>query len=328
MPHMDLPLIAIVMRIILPPIMFIGIIGNLLNIMVLKRSTLYNHPCSHYFLALSSNNLFASTFILTYNLLATGYQMDPTVNSRVWCKIIIYTQQLCVFLSPYFIILASVDRYFSSSSNIHLRNLSNLTFARWFILSVILFYSLFFISSFAMLEIQPAHSVPCRISTTTLYGRIYPFIQSVLLNLIPPLLMLVFGLLTIRNTKLVRVIPVVFSRYRRTEQQLARMLVVQVICHFVLNTPMCTLYVLGFLPVQVLSPRKYFVAFRTSQLIYSFSYATSIFLYFFSSRVYREELMIVLRNLIQLKRHNQFASVYNSSKMIEMKLLRTSTTDQ
>src|SRR5689334_144359 len=91
-----------------PPVIATGIVGNLLNIVVLRTPGLYNHPCSRYFLALASNNLFFSIFPLMLNLLSNAYHLDPTANSRLWCKLVVYIQQVSGFMSPYFIVLASI----------------------------------------------------------------------------------------------------------------------------------------------------------------------------------------------------------------------------
>jgi hypothetical protein len=68
-------------RIIIPIIMFVGILGNSLNIAVFTRSALYNYACSRYFLAVACNNLFFTSVMVLYRLLADGYQLDVTKDS-------------------------------------------------------------------------------------------------------------------------------------------------------------------------------------------------------------------------------------------------------
>lgn len=116
-------------QIFLPIIMFLGIVGNSLNILILSRANLRNHACSRYFLGLSSNNLIYSIFLI-YFLLANGYSMDGQYVSSVSCKILQYIGSACPFLSPYFIILASIDRFCASSSNVKLRQFSNVKIAQ------------------------------------------------------------------------------------------------------------------------------------------------------------------------------------------------------
>jgi hypothetical protein len=92
-------------RIILPINIFFGVIGNLLNIIVLTRPSLYKNVSTHYFLALAMNNLFGSTFNLIISLLANGYQIDITLFSLISCKIVQYLNELCTVLSSYYIVL-------------------------------------------------------------------------------------------------------------------------------------------------------------------------------------------------------------------------------
>ncbi|CAF1289140.1 unnamed protein product [Rotaria sordida] len=106
---------------IVSTIIVIGIIGNSINIVVLSRSTLHNHACSRYFLALAGNNLFLSSAFLINRLLITVYQLDVTKISLLSCKLIQYITGICVVISPYFIVHASIDRYCASSRNVQRR---------------------------------------------------------------------------------------------------------------------------------------------------------------------------------------------------------------
>jgi hypothetical protein len=139
-------------RAIVPIIMIVGMIGNSLNIAVLTRPALYCHACSRYFLALACNNLFYTSVILIYRLLADGYQLDPTRISLISCKLITYVYQVCVLLSPYFIVLASIDRYCVSSTSTQLRKFSNVRVTRWAILFVIVLIMLFYTNTAILID--------------------------------------------------------------------------------------------------------------------------------------------------------------------------------
>ncbi|CAF4054599.1 unnamed protein product [Rotaria sp. Silwood2] len=104
--------------------MAVGITGNSLNIAVLTRPSLYNHACSRYFLALACNNLFYTSAILSYLLLANGYQLDVTKVSLISCKLVTYVYQVCATSSPFFIVLASIDRCYASSTSARVRKFS------------------------------------------------------------------------------------------------------------------------------------------------------------------------------------------------------------
>jgi hypothetical protein len=129
----------LLIRITTPIIIVFGIIGNLLNIVILTRSVLLKHACSYYFLALAFTDLFVSSFILTINYLAMGYQIDLSTTSLISCKLIRYVSNTSALLSTNFIVLASIDRYCASSSNMNRRKFSSLKFARLVIIFVLCF---------------------------------------------------------------------------------------------------------------------------------------------------------------------------------------------
>ncbi|CAF1127674.1 unnamed protein product [Rotaria sordida] len=112
-------------RIITLVIIFIGVVGNWLNIAILTRRTLYQNACSRYFLVVAINNLFYSGVVLVYRLLNTAYNINSSDNSIFLCKISNYIIYTSSFIAPYFIICASIDRYCASSTNAQMRKFSS-----------------------------------------------------------------------------------------------------------------------------------------------------------------------------------------------------------
>ena len=286
-------------QIILPMIMFLGIIGNTLNIIVLSRANLRNHACSKYFLALSSNNLIYSIFLI-YFLLANGFNLDGQMVSNVLCKILQYIASLCPFLSPYFIVLASIDRYCASSSNVKFRQFSHVNVARKAIFIVVFCSSVFFINTLVLNEFRD-DGYGCNIRPETLYHQIFFLVQILFYAAIPPILMITFGLLTISNTTRLGMIRQATNRHRRTERQLAQMLCLQVTVYILLNMPLCILYLMLILLLGYRPTRAFFFAFQITPFFFHFSYATTFFLYILSARVYREELIRLISKISPLK---------------------------
>ena len=173
--------------------MFVGIIGNSLNIAVLTTPALYNHACSRYFLALGCNNLFVTSFVALHFLLSIGYQLDITVISPLSCKLATYINHSSVVLSTYFIILASIDRYCASSTSAYLRKFSNVKIARWAILLVMIVIVSFYISTPILIDLKSTDAFGCYIRADTIYKQIYPIVQTVLFAIISPGLMILFG---------------------------------------------------------------------------------------------------------------------------------------
>lgn len=247
-----------------PLIVICGLLGNTLNIFVLIRVNLRVHACSRHFLALASNNLLYPLFQVTF-LLTNGYSRDKQLLSLSCCKIFQYLSSTLSFLSPYFIVLPSIDRFCSSSSRVRVRRFSNLRIAHRSIAVVLLFTLLFIIS------------------------------QVFLYAAIPPLLMIIFGLLTIWNTKQFRFL-------RRTEGQLAQIFIIQVFSYLLLNIPLCIMFLMLILPLGYISTDEFFFAYTVLAYPFNFFYATTFFLYILTARVYREELIKLFKSVFAICR--------------------------
>jgi len=286
-------------RIFVPIIIVIGVLSNLLNIIVLTRPTLIHHACSLYFLALAITNLFYSSFLLVCNLLADGYQLDLTEYSNVLCKIISYLLNLCPNLSVYFIVFASIDRYYSSSTNVQIRQLSNIRIARWTIGILIIVLVIFFIGTLVAFDTSSAGIPSCRVQSDILFNQIFLILNLILYVIIAPFSMILFGCLTIYNTKQIRFIPARISRYRRTEGQLSRMLLLQVGTHIVLILPFCTTFFMLILPIPVEFSTSFVFAFTICKLPFYLTVTTAFFLYVLSARVYRDELIRLYKRIFQ-----------------------------
>jgi hypothetical protein len=310
-------------RAIVPLIMVLGIIGNSLNIAVLTRPTLYNHACSRYFLALACDNLFFTSMILIYRLLADGYQHNVTTSSLLLCKLVIYFHQTSILLSAYFIVLASIDRYCASSTNAHLRKFSNIKVTRWSILVVIILIMLFHVNTAILIDLKPTDESGCYIRADTIYKQVYPIVQILFLAIIAPGLMALFGIMTIYNTKRVHVIPTAMSRHRRTENQLAGMLLLQVGTYIVLTIPASVAYLILVFPNTIQTTSAFYFARITSQLFLYLSFATPFFLYLVSARTYRQELVQLVYRILRLRGANQ---IYPTTNTITNTIVPMNTT--
>jgi hypothetical protein len=289
-------------RIFVPIIIVTGIISNLLNIILLTRPALNHHACSLYFLALAITNLFYSSFLLIYNLLADGYQVDVAKYSIFCCKFISYLLNLCPNLSVYFIVLASIDRYCASSINVQRRRFNDLRTTRWAIGILILIFSIIFIGALIAFDISHNGLSQCTIRSDILFNQIFLILDLILYVIIAPVLIIFFGFLTIYNTKQLRLLPVRISRYRRTEYQLSRMLILQVGTHVILTLPFCIAFFMLILPISLRFTIKFASAYVICKLPFYLSTTTAFFLYILSARVYRDELIRLYNTIFQLRR--------------------------
>ncbi|CAF2121185.1 unnamed protein product [Rotaria magnacalcarata] len=308
-------LAATIVRVFIPPTMVAGVVGNSLNIAALTRSKLYHHACSRYFLAQSIDNLLFSIVVLTFSLLTFGYSNDPSNICLYCCKSIQYVIGVIIVVSPQFVILASVDRFCASSFDAGRRKLSNVTVARWSMTIVEIIFTLFYFSTFILMDLQIGVTATCSIRVATLYSRMYPIIQALLVGVIPPILMAIFGFMTIYNTKQARALPDSTSSFRRTEGQLIRMVLLQVSSHFILCAPFATIYIMGFLPVQVFSLSTYYFIYKITALPYYLTYTTTFALYILSGSIYRNETVRFMRKVFRLRCKIEVRPIFDDRTM-------------
>ncbi|CAF5131702.1 unnamed protein product, partial [Rotaria sp. Silwood1] len=88
-----------------------------------------------------------------------------------------------------------------------------------------------------MADIDTNDTIGCRIRGNTLFVKVYSTFQFILYSCLAPLLMLIFGCMTICNIKQYHMMTLTSTNYRRTENQLFRMLLVQVGVQILLTLP-------------------------------------------------------------------------------------------
>jgi hypothetical protein len=135
--------------------------------------------------------------------------------------------------------------------------------------------------------------------------------------------MAIFGIMTIYNTKQVRVIPTAVSRHRRTENQLAVMLLLQVGTYIVLTIPTSVTYLMLVFPNTIQTTSAFYFARITSQLFLYFSFATPFLLYLISARTYRKELVLVLYKILRFRGANE---IYPTTNTITNTIMPINTT--
>ena len=255
-------------KVIIPITIVSGVVGNSLNVAILTRPSLFKHACSQYFLALSVNNIFSSSFLSTYEFLARAYAIDAARISVTWCKFINFTNQLSALITPYFLVLASIDRYCASSTSAWKRRFSSVKIARLMILLIIAILALLYVNVLIFSELRQDDGFGCRLRSDSTYKLAFVITQVILFAIVAPFLMALFGILTIWNVNQARLAPTGASRYRRTETQLARMLLVQITIQIILNLPLGLLYIISFFPLPLLAtPEFYFAWFPRNSAV-------------------------------------------------------------
>jgi hypothetical protein len=181
-------------------IFFIGTIGNILNILILSQKRLRKIPCVFLFLVSSIFSLISIDFGLITRVLS-GFAEDPTYTIGWVCKLrtyIVFSTRAMVFWS---FVLATVDRWLSSSVEVSRRQLSSLKNAQKgtilvIVVSMIVYAEILYCYDANLINAPfkcYAKNYQCQLTadmTFVCYTTIAPIIVT-----------LIFGLLTIINIR-------------------------------------------------------------------------------------------------------------------------------
>ena len=289
-------------RTIVPVIIFLGVVSNALNMVILTRATLIQHACSLYFLAMAINNICYCTILLSGNLLADGYQLELTSYSSFFCKVISYLLNLSPSFSVYLIVFASIDRYCASSHDARRRQFSTARVARRVISALFLAFAFVYSGAFITFDVWGNGPFVCVAQFDQPFNQFFITFVLTLYTIIAPACMICFGLLTIKNTKQLPVYLGRISRYRRTESQLSRMLLVQVGTQILLTLPFCVVFFILVILTSLQSSADFSAVLVIAKLPFYLTFTTAFFLYTMSGQAYRQEFFRLLSFIRPLRR--------------------------
>jgi len=182
-----------------PIIIFIfGIVGNCLNVFVLGQKTLRTNPSSVFFMVSSLAGIFVIISGLISRMMA-GYNADLTLTVGWICKIrnfVLYSSRTVVL---WMILSATIDRWLSSSIDVHRRQLSNMKNVRRCIIVIIVYAIVINTPYFYCYEANLSGTMRGCYGSTYACRTLTDLIYAIGTVQIPLVLMIVFGLLIIRN---------------------------------------------------------------------------------------------------------------------------------
>jgi hypothetical protein len=184
-----------------PGVFCFGIVGNVLNILVLSQRSLRSNPCAWLFCISSFVNLISILFGLTTRI-KSGWDLDFTDRIGWLCKLrafVVFTSRTIAF---WLITLATIDRWVLSCVDANYRKKSTLKNIQKasiiiIVISLILYAQMFYCYDANLIDAPLkcyGKTILCRHLTDLTYG----FITI----LCPLFLMLVFGFMTISNIRL------------------------------------------------------------------------------------------------------------------------------
>jgi hypothetical protein len=103
-------------------ILFGGIIGNTLNIIVFSHLRIFRKNQSAFYLITESIvNCITLSIPFTFRIGINAFNYDPSQTSIVWCKLRQVLGQACALISFTIVCFAAVDQYFSTNHHSQLR---------------------------------------------------------------------------------------------------------------------------------------------------------------------------------------------------------------
>jgi hypothetical protein len=182
-------------------LMICGTISCIFNLMVFTRRKTRKRPSSLYFVALEISNflyIYSSFFLIE---LVYGYNINLATSNLVCCRLSMYASFLFDILISFYLIMASIDRVLITSSNLLIRTQSTRRLAHFIIISGTLFWILFHIHALFFVNILQIelNTFICYFSPGSYLAFVgyYTLIKSILI----PLLIILLGLLTIKNIR-------------------------------------------------------------------------------------------------------------------------------
>jgi hypothetical protein len=307
-------------NIYLQPVQFFLVITtNIINIRILSSRALRSSPCTYYFLAYAIFSIIYSCLACSTQFLR-GFHID-WANNKIGCKLHFYLIFVAPVQGKIMLLFASFDRYCSSSQSRHLHSRSTIQTAKLNILIGSILSAIYMLPMLVIYQWNES-SKKC-LQRSAILIHLYTLSQVIFYYILAPILMLIFGLLTIFNIRQqstrAKILTTSIQR-RRTEGQLARMLILQVSVHLILVLPFGVTYSMNaFIPstrtTNILAVRYILVLWQQCD------YFVSFFLYILSGSVYREEFYRILKSL---RWHNTppIQSLISQRKIVKDELSR------
>jgi hypothetical protein len=301
----SLPIGVVTSRCLLCIYIIFGLIGNTLNIILFTRPILFRTSSSIYLLSASVANLLITTLVVPFRLFADGFQLDLTDTSILTCRIVSYCYYVCLALPPYFTVLACADRWAASSLQVNRRRFSSVRIAKRLIPVPVIICCLLYSHIFVTFTLNPNPPPPyCSFDDSyVIFGVSF---HLIIYSIIPPSLMAFFSIAIIVNVRRKRnhVVPIGnvpsssagggrVGRQRRLSPMQV-MLVCQAISECVLTLPYS---IINLISIVVINDEYFLAIYTILRLLIFFNSVSSFYIYTLSSKLYREELKKLFKQI-------------------------------
>jgi hypothetical protein len=241
-------------------------------------------------------------------LVAVSFNMDVSDYNIGICKTQMFTLYVTRSLSTWLIAMACIDRSFHSSAKVRIRRMSSLKIARMIVIitSIIIFLAYIHMPVYYEINIgldRFGSLTPLCNPRSGIYATFLPFWTMFLYSICPSSLMVLFGLLTLKNRRQHRAVLRRGTQnnriLRRTDAQLLRMLAAQVLLIIIFTLPISIYQVYSSLTNNMvkntLRIAEENVASRTVGIIQYFAQSSTFYLYTLTGTAFRKEIFKIIR---------------------------------
>ncbi len=262
----------------------LGIVGNICNCIVFSHPLYRRTASSIYFLSLS---IFAIIYLI-WSVSPFMYMLNYTdfqTQSVLYCKMRLYISVSLGECLRYFVVLACADRFFVTRTNIRIRSLHSISVAIKFVF--IISAVCFSITMHLPIFMNIRNNICGRVG---LYKFIYSVYQITIVGILPPVLMSIFSILTIRSLYQRHG---ALRRLRQRDRYLMRMVMAEVMVNVSISIPYSINLVYGaatFYDVNKSARRleiEAFITFATQFLIY-LTGVVPFYLFLLTSKPFRK----------------------------------------
>jgi hypothetical protein len=294
----------------------LGSVGLTFNILIFSRPSLRKEPCSLYFYSSTCFNFFVIFVLMPVRMFSNAFNMDMTNYNLGLCKVEYFAFRTGRTIPVWLTVLACLDRYLQSSARANIRQISSLKTAKIAIGITSVAMMVLFSHELVYYEIynvsnQFNNSMPSCNGQKGFYRTFIAFWYLGLYSFGPSFLMLLFGFLTLGNLRQRRrILPTatgINQTARRTDVQLGRMLIAQVLVIVIATLPITVYQLYASLTanltkssVQVAQEN---LAYGIANALTYFAHSSGFYLYTLTGTIFRKEFLKIIRRCLHLNRN-------------------------
>ena len=265
----------------------LGLMGNICNC-IMFTGPLYRRTSSSIYLI--SLSIIAIMYLMwsIVPLVYTLDHIDPQTQSLFYCKVKLYGSHTLGLCIRYVVVLASADRFFVTRTNVHIRALSSVQMAVKLVFTICVVCLLVAMHMPILMDIRDGIC-----GMFGLYQLIYSIYQIMLTSILPPVLMSIFSVLTIRSLHQRHDNQ---ERARQRDRDFMRMVIAEVIVNIFTSIPYSASLVYSAVTYNIVNKStqrleiEAFISFFTQFLVYLISVAP-FYLFILTSKPFRNEFI-------------------------------------